>query len=262
MKRLVLLIFVGMFGLAGFATAQFCELIYDGGVRKSMCSLLLELDSIAFEKIKDRLPQGITITALWRNYIGCWKIKNDSLFLDSVLVSGDSGNYKPILIDDIFAKNKTSSGYFANWVNDSLRVVSGEMIQYVHMGWNSKWENEEFITVENGIVKKRRSYNNRLVNKGKIDDWNPKVLPYGLEFGEIPRRISLEVSYSDFDTEGNPTGCRIIVHRGSGDTATDNRVVTEIENFLLANKSLPIYYIYGKYTAYPYILPIGPTHKD
>lgn len=258
----MLLIFIGLLGLVGFATGQFCELIYDGGVRKSMCSLLLELDSVAFPKIQNRLPHGMTCTALWRNYIGCWKIKNDSLFIDSVLVSDYSSDYKPILIDDIFAKNKTASGYFANWVSDTLRVVSGETLQYIHMGWESKWENEDFITVENGIVKTRLCYDNRLVNWGQVDDWNPAVLPDGLELGEIPRRITLEVSYSDFDSDGNPTGCRIIVRGGSGDTATDNRIVTEIEKFVLKSKFLPIYYIYGEYTAYPYILPIEPTPKD
>lgn len=71
MRRLLLLILVGLMALVGFATAQFCEIIYDGGVRKSMCSQLLELDSAAFSRIKDRLPQGLSSTALWRNYIGC-----------------------------------------------------------------------------------------------------------------------------------------------------------------------------------------------
>lgn len=166
----MLLILVGLLSLVGFATAQFCELIYDGGVSKYMCSLLLELDSTAFPKIKDRLLLGMTSSALWRNYIGCWKIKDDSLFLDSILVCQGSDKYRPIVIDDIYATNKTPSGYFANWVSDSLRVVSGGIIKYVHLGWASKWENEEFIEVENGIVKNRRCYNTRVVNKGIRED--------------------------------------------------------------------------------------------
>lgn len=261
MKRFVLLIFVGLVAFVGFATAQFCELIYDGGVRKSMCSLLLELDSAAFSEIKDRLPQRAASTALWRNYIGCWKIKNDSLFLDSVLVCKGSDSYKPIFIDDIFAANKTTSGYFANWISDSLRVVSGDIIHYNHMGWESKWENEEFITVEDGIVKKRVCKNNRLVNKG-IEETRFRALLDSLELGEIPRKMILQVSYSDFETEGNPTSCRIEVCRGSGETATDNRVVTAIEKFLLTSKALPIYYIDDKYTTHPYIIPIVPSRKD
>lgn len=262
MKRFVLLILVGLLALVGFATAQICELIYDNGVRKSMCSSLLELDSTAFSMIKNRLPQELSSTALWRNYIGCWKIKNDSLFLDSVLVRGGSDNYRPIFVDDIFATNKTASGYFANWVSDSLRVVSGDIINYIHMAWESKWASEEFISVENGIVKKRVCKNNRLVNKGIIDELKFRSLLDSLELGEIPRRIILKVNYSNFDTEGNPTNCSIIVYRGSGDAATDNRVVTAIEKFMLTSKSLPIYYIDDKYTSYPYTIPIGPSRKD
>lgn len=115
----MLLILVGLSALSGFATAQVCELIYDGGVQKGMCSLPLELNIPAFSKITYRLPQGAPNTALYRKYVGYWKIKNDSLFLDSVLVSRD----RAIFIDDIFATNKTKSGYFANWVSGSLRVV-------------------------------------------------------------------------------------------------------------------------------------------
>ncbi|MDE6267200.1 MAG: hypothetical protein K2M07_07625 [Muribaculaceae bacterium] len=164
MKRLVLVIFVGVLALVGFATAQYSEVMYDGGSRKFLCTLLLEGDSTSFPRIKERLPQGVTSTALWRNYIGYWKIKNDSLFLDSVLVMDGSDNFRPIDIDDIYAPKQTPSGYFADWVNDSLRVVSGEIVNYIHMGWASQWENEEFITVENGIVKKRVCKNHRQVN--------------------------------------------------------------------------------------------------
>lgn len=261
MRRLVLLILVGLLALVGYATAQFCELIYDGGVRKSMCSLLLETDSATFSRLKTRLPQRLSSTALWRNYIGCWKIKNDSLFLDSVLVSDGSDNYRPIVIDDIFSTTKTDSGYFANWASDSLRVVSGEIINYIHMGWESKWENEELIAVENGIVKKRVCKNNRLVNKGRGES-ELKSLLDSLDLGEIPQRMILQVSYSNFDTEGNPTGCRIKVAKSCGDTATDKRVVTAIEKFMLTSKSLPIYYIDNKYTTTTYTVSLGPFRKD
>ena len=262
MKRLVLLILVGLFALVGFATAQFYELIYDGGVLKGMCSLPLELNSPAFSKITYRLPQGEPNTALYRKYVGCWKIKNDSLFLDSVLVSGSLNNYIAIFIDDIFATNKTKSGYFANWVSGSLRVVSGERIIYVHSAWESTWENEELITVEKGIVKKRICKHNRVVNEGIIDEMNLRSLMESLGLGELTRRITLEVSYPNFDTKGNPTSCSIRVIRGSGDADTDNRIVTAIKKFMLKNKALPIYYIDDKYISYTYIIPIGPFRKD
>lgn len=261
MKRLVLLILGGLSALSGFSTAQFRELIYDGGVRKSMCSLLLELDSTTFSMIKNRLPQEVSNTALWRNYIGCWKIKNDSLFLDSVLVIEGSNQYRPISIDDIYAQKRTASGYFADWVDDTLRVVSGKVVKYSHMGWDSRWENEEQIAMENGIVKGRVYKRNRLVNPG-ISALKLKSLLDSLELGEIPRRIILQVRYSDFDTEGNPTSCKVIVSKGSGDVATDNRVVTAIEKFMLTSKPLPIYYIDDKYTTDTYTIPIAPSRKE
>lgn len=178
-----------------------------------------------------------------------------------MLVREGSDSYRPIFIEDIFAANKTASGYFANWVSDSLRVVSGEIVRYIHEGWDSKWENEEFIAVEDGIVKKRVCKNNRMVSPG-IDDMNLKLLLDSLDLGEIPRKMVLQVRYSDFDAEGNPVSCRIIVNRGSGDSANDDRIVTAIEEFMLKSRSLPVYYIDDEYTSYPYIISVSPSSKD
>lgn len=261
MKRLVLLMIVGMSVLLGNATAQFCERIYDGGVRKGMCSLLLELDSIAFPKLESRLPQGGMSTALYRKYIGCWTIRNDSLFLDSVLVGVGSDNFRPIFIDDIFSQKRTAPGYFADWVSDTLRVVSGEIVNYHHDDWRSRWEKEELIAVENGIVRGRVCKRNRMVNPG-IGLLKLRSLLDSLELEELPRRISLHVNYSAFDSEGNPTSCRIKVVRGSGDVATDERVVTAVEKLMLGSKALPIYYIDGQFISDTYFIPIIRRRKD
>lgn len=262
MKRLLLLMVVGVSALVGNATGQFLERIYDDGVCKGMCRLLLELDSAAFSRIESRLPQGGMDTALARKYIGCWSIKNDSLFLDSVLVRAGGLNFKPIMIDDIFAEKRTASGYFADWVwlCDSLRVVSGDIVSYTHMGWESIWEKEEFIAVESGIVKGRVCKRNRLVNPG-FNQMEFRSLLDSLALEVMPGRVCLQAGYSGYDADGNPTSCRIKVVRGSGDAATDDRVVAAVEKLMLESKPLPIYYIYGQYRSDTYTIPIGWRRK-
>lgn len=247
-----------------FATAQYCERINDEGVQKEMCSLLLERDSVAFSKINSRIPQGFQNSALWRNYVGCWKLQNDSLFLDSVLVecmSDEDYSFKSIKIDDIFADHRTGSGYFSNWVNDTLRVVSGEIINYVHMGWMSRWENEELIVVENGVVKDRRRMTSRIVNPGlNLEELKQQL--DSLDVGEIPVTMLFSINYTGFDDDGNPEGCYIDIDRGSGDQAIDKRVADALGAFMLRNRPIPIYYIDGQYVSEEYVIPILPRKSS
>lgn len=103
----ILLIFVTV--VTAFATGQITERINENGIDKGLAGRLLELDDSSFSKLKERIPAGMVSTALWRNYIGHWKIKNDSLFLDSVLVSDNSSDtlrFIPAVIDDIYAARR------------------------------------------------------------------------------------------------------------------------------------------------------------
>lgn len=76
-------------------------------------------------------------TACWRNYIGSWEIKDGRLYLTSIV-----GIYK--LIGD--------SPISAEWYTGTLRVPTGSMREYVHMGYGSTYERELYIDVRNGDV--------------------------------------------------------------------------------------------------------------
>lgn len=261
LRRFTIALFLVLSALSAFPTAQLTERINDKGAYKGLCSLLLELDSISFSKLESRIPQDVTSTGLWRNYIACWKIKNDSLFLDSILVPDKQPEkYIPVGIDDIYGERSTESGYFANWVTDTLRLVSGDVVNYVHMGWGSTWQHEERIAVEKGIVKDRVLSENRLVHPG-VRDTEMLKMRDSLDVGEIPARILLNIAYSSYDSEGNPVGCNIKVVRSCGDKAVDDRVVKATEQWLLNSRPLPILYINGRYHSPQYTLSF-PAKKN
>ena len=109
LKRLLTAVLAIAIAVSAFATAQYTERINDGGIRKGMANCLLELDSVSFSKLKSRIPDKMASTALWPNYIGQWEIKNDSLFLKSVLIedkSCDTLQFVPAVIDDIYASRR------------------------------------------------------------------------------------------------------------------------------------------------------------
>jgi TPR repeat protein len=86
-------------------------------------------------------------TSLWRGYVATWKLENDSLFLIRIQTEYCSGsNPKEINIKSEFGSNKV----FAQWVTDTIVCPQGELLQYVHMGYESIYEGEKYYTFKQG----------------------------------------------------------------------------------------------------------------
>lgn len=248
MKQLFLIGLLVATAVTALGTAQTPEQINDNGVDKELAAYLLELDSATFSRLWERIPDKPVSTDLWRRYIGHWKIRNDSLFLDSVLVMG-TDRFEPAIIDDIYSSRRTPSGYFADWVTDTLRIVSGDIVRYEHMGWASDWENEEYVTVKNGMIKDRTVYKNCVVNPIGVNYDSIKSVIDSLDLGFIPKMIVLRLAYKGFDENGNPTGYEAEVIRSSGDTVIDDKIVRAVSGSQEIFRMIPIYYIRGQYKA-------------
>ena len=137
-------------------TAQVGEiLIYEGSeVRMSFCPPIpdhIRIADFSNEKLetlakKENLPSVIFSTACWRGYIGTWEIKDGRFYLVKL-----SGRFEL----------KGDEPLFADWFTGVLRIPQGEMLQYVHMGFGTVFEEELHIKVENGIVTKTKVFANR-----------------------------------------------------------------------------------------------------
>ncbi len=80
---------------------------------------------------------ALTSTACWRGYQGTWEIKDGRLYLVSV-----SGRYAL----------QGEEPLFAHWFSGTLRVPRGQVLRYVHMGFETVYERELYIKVEKGVV--------------------------------------------------------------------------------------------------------------
>lgn len=85
-------------------------------------------------------------TACWRGYQGVWEIKEDRFYL-----IGLRGGLRLLPGPQILA----------DWFTGVLRVPLGEMLQYVHMGFGSVYEQELHLKIEQGVVVARRTIDNR-----------------------------------------------------------------------------------------------------
>lgn len=107
----------------------------------------LEIDSILSKKLNDTT---CLVTDCWRQYIGVWKIENDSLFLIGLK---DCCEQKEIPINKIFNKNEiTNDRVFAYWYTEKINAEFGENIGFNEDEWKYKFEKKISVEFENGIV--------------------------------------------------------------------------------------------------------------
>lgn len=140
-----------------WATAQFPEkLIRDG---KELPMYSTPLASYLEHHPDVKLPSpGASSTALWRGYVGTWSIKEDKLFLVKIeqqeVTKNKGGEFdfgwREVPLNRIFPKAK--GPVLADWHNGVLRVPQGKELHYIHMGFESIYEEDMLFLIEKGRV--------------------------------------------------------------------------------------------------------------
>ena len=159
---LVIVLVVSFFSGFAFATAQFPERINHNGEDLFMFSTPLSTyfsDNNPPPKI---IAEGPYNTACWRRYVGSWKIAGGKLYLVKLHNCGQKGEEIPI--SAVFP-DKTPP-VEATWFTGTLRIPKGKRLRYVHMGFMSTYEWDLFVQIENGIVVKEWTVDNR----NRVDD--------------------------------------------------------------------------------------------
>jgi len=76
-------------------------------------------------------------TGCWKGCMGSWQIKDGQLYLTELM-----GQFELIGEDPLPA----------DWVSEKIRLVSGEIVKYVHMGYYSTYEYEIVLKLKKGKV--------------------------------------------------------------------------------------------------------------
>ena len=148
-------------------TAQVADLmVYNGSNYALLCNPLRAY----FDGCHIQHPYVSTSSMNWRGYVARWKIADDKLYLSDVngqictrkhdvdhepssrCPVGHQGScqIRSVGIDYLF---DTSAGnVFADWFSGELRLPTGKMIEYKHMGYGSKYERYLIFNIENGKV--------------------------------------------------------------------------------------------------------------
>jgi hypothetical protein len=105
---------------------------------------------------------GCSSTACWRGYVALWELRNDSIFLQKVLCCNDWNlkDAKQISLKRMFGGKVKNNEVFANWVSIEVINPYGELLKYIHQGYDSIYEFERGFEFEKGELVRINTYDN------------------------------------------------------------------------------------------------------
>jgi hypothetical protein len=100
-------------------------------------------------------------TACWRGYYGSWEVKGThelgyGLYL--IELSGYLPNQEKVGLEYLFPNSP--EGVFAHWFNGEIRCPFGELLNYVHMGYASTYQNDLILEFRRGLLISERIVDN------------------------------------------------------------------------------------------------------
>jgi hypothetical protein len=172
MKLLKLLFtFVFLVSTKSFATAQVPDyLIIDKDT--------LQIQSNPLEKYFETNPFPSNLihsvsSANWRGYIAYFKFLEGKLVVENIYKEdykenskGETDFFLTSIYKDVFG---TKSNFECDFYSGLLICPSGNIIEYVHMGYSSLYENYNLIEIKNGINIKSKKITGKEFQKFKID---------------------------------------------------------------------------------------------
>ncbi len=126
-------------------TAQIAESLVYRKKRLSLTSTPLD----QYLRIADiKLDVSVFCTALWRGYVGSWKIAHGRLYLAGL--EGTLADGSELTLEHLFPGHPDR--VFAHWFTGDLCAPQGKLLKYIHAGFASIYERELILHVEQGVV--------------------------------------------------------------------------------------------------------------
>lgn len=152
-----------------FATAQVPDKIFYNGKEYKLHSNPMEE---YFKKFPEKKPKSSVISsALWRGYIATFEIAENNLFLKDVeimdLSKTDRKSSQTLwtsVLSQVVTDNKKLK---IDWLTGLMVLPHGEIINYVHMGYGSTYENYILLEIDKGEFKRAKEFDHKEYEKFK-----------------------------------------------------------------------------------------------
>ena len=199
MKKVYVIIVILFFPLSLFATPQIGDiLIWKGDtleLHSNPLRLLKNYDSLSMRISNELYRQAkaiykeeadkinATSTDCWRGYRAEWIVQNDSIFLNNIYHCYN--DKVKANLNYIFPNIVKEQKVFASWINGELYMPQGKCIEYVHMGYESIFEQEIVLSVEKGLLKNYETYHNQAIRFAELYEKTHSVDIYEFQYINI-----------------------------------------------------------------------------
>lgn len=137
-------------------TAQASETLIYKGEKLALCTNPLDT---YLSSTSPKVEFYATSTALWRGYIGTWTIEGGRLYLVKLSAAlRHADRIEDVGLSYLFPDYP--DGVFAHWYTGEFRCPMGELLNYVHGGYGSTYEQDLFIEIKKGVVISERVESN------------------------------------------------------------------------------------------------------
>lgn len=167
----ILFVIFFLFSIKSFGTAQTPDyLIFEKDTLRLHCNPLEEYFK------KNPIPKGLITsfsTANWRGYIAYFKFVDNKLVVENIykeeFQKSNSSKFKDSLIsiyNDVFGLN---TNFECDFYTGLLVCPHGKLLEYVHMGYSSLYENYKLFEIGSGTMIKSKDFTGEEFQKFKIN---------------------------------------------------------------------------------------------
>ena len=141
------------------ATGQSCDVIYINGEQWWLMARPIDKDSALYTRLRDFLPENHCMsTANWDGYTAFWKIEDSCLYpqrmeicvYDKASRKDSTLIYHTDALKTLFAPYYENGRIPARWFSSELRAGKGDLVHYVHSGFDRNMEAEQVILLRQG----------------------------------------------------------------------------------------------------------------
>lgn len=224
----------------------------------------IDMDSALYKRWMAFIPDNHCVsTGNWEGYTAFWEIQNDCVCLQRIEVCVYDGTSRKdsTLIYHAEDLQAPFSSYYKNgniearWLNGELRAGKGDLVRYVHSGFDRNMETECVLRVKNGNVIHTTTYHNyktpglRLI---EVQDEIIRKFPWERFPKYKDQRMIFVIKNMQMTHDGHFTDCdiRFIYLRSKRETIEDGNhpLAIALKETLKSIYPWEVLFINGKHT--------------
>ncbi len=136
----------------GLATAQWPDVIHIDGEKHSLN--VNPLRELLTQKNWQRPENAMVSSANWRGYIATWEIRDGQLVLVDATIRIMKTSHRDYdehsIVPELFPS--AAGAVRADWFSGALIIPQGELVHYVHLGYDSLYQGYQVIRIDVGQV--------------------------------------------------------------------------------------------------------------